>query len=101
MIHANVTDDGDYILVTVHEGCAPVNRLFICDFKAMDYKITGLLPHVKIVDNFDAEYDYITNNGNLFTFKTNLKALRYKLISIDISNYQPENWKELVPEHEK
>ncbi|PFX16089.1 Prolyl endopeptidase [Stylophora pistillata] len=45
----------------------------------------GLLPFVKVVDNFDAEYEYITNEGTLFTFKTNLKSPRYKLITIDFS----------------
>lgn len=101
MIHAEVSDDGNYILITVHEGCAPVNRLYICDFKANAYKISGILPHVKVVDNFEAEYEYITNTGSLFTFKTNLDGLRYKLINIDFSDFSKENWNVLVPEHEK
>lgn len=101
MIHGDVSDDGHYVIITVHEGCAPVNKLFICDLKKIDYKINGLLPYEKIVDNFDAEYDYITNEGSLFTFKTNLNAPRYKLITIDFNNPQPDNWKVLVDEHAK
>lgn len=101
MIHADVSDDGHYIILTASEGCAPVNRLYICDLKTIDYKITGLLPYVKIVDNFDAEYDYITNVGSVFTFKTNLNASRYKVITIDVNNPQEENWKALVEEHAK
>lgn len=101
MIHAEVSDDGQYVVLTASEGCAPVNRLFICDLKTIDYKISGLIPYIKVVDNFDAEYEYITNVGTLFTFKTNLNANRYKLINIDMSNYQEENWKILVEEHSK
>ena len=49
---------------------------------------TGLLPFVKVVDNFDAEYEYITNEGSVFTFKTNLEAPKYKLINIDFNDYK-------------
>jgi hypothetical protein len=54
----------------------------------LDYKI--------VVDNFDAEYEYITNEGSLFTFKTNLLAPHYKLINIDFT--KPEVHVDLVPE---
>ncbi|KAJ7307843.1 hypothetical protein OS493_040425, partial [Desmophyllum pertusum] len=60
-----------------------------------------LLPFEKVVDNFDAEYEYITNEGTLFTFKTNLKAPRYKLINIDFSKPEMEHWTTLVEEDEK
>ncbi|KAG7245719.1 hypothetical protein CRUP_021509, partial [Coryphaenoides rupestris] len=42
-----------------------------------------LLPWVKLIDNFDAEYEYVTNEDTVFTFKTNLEAPRYRLINID------------------
>ena len=32
-------------------------------------------------------FQYITNEGSLFTFKTNLKSPRYKLINIDLDNH--------------
>jgi len=101
MIHAEVSDDGQYVILTASEGCAPVNRLYICDLKEISYKITGLLPYVKVVDNFDGEYSYVTNTGTVFTFKTNLNAPKYKLINIDFSNFAEDNWKVLVEEHKK
>ena len=36
------------------------------------------LPLVKLVDSFEAQYEYVANEGSLFTFKTNLKAPRYR-----------------------
>jgi prolyl oligopeptidase len=40
---------------------------------------------VKLVDNWEAQYEYITNEGTLFWFKTNLKAPKNKLITIDLT----------------
>lgn len=59
------------------------------------------MPWVKLIDNFDAEYEYVTNEDTLFTFKTNLDAPRYRLINIDFASADPSNWKELIPQHDK
>ncbi|KAI0229206.1 Prolyl endopeptidase [Lamellibrachia satsuma] len=93
-----VSDCGRYLVVTLHEGCEHVNRLYYVDLSTLTNGITGLLPFVKVVDNFDAEYEYITNEGSLFTFKTNLKTPHYKLINIDFNKPQMENWTTLVDE---
>ncbi len=42
---------------------------------------------------------YITNEGDIFTFKTNKNALKYKLVSINIADEKPE-MKCLVEEKE-
>ena len=39
---------------------------------------TSPLPLVKLVDNFDASYDYVANDADVFTLKTNLNAPRYR-----------------------
>lgn len=76
---------------------------FVCRCLALSLtKIClGLLPWVKLIDNFDAEYEYVTNEGTLFTFKTNLDAPRYRLINIDFASPAQNNWKELIPQHDK
>lgn len=38
------------------------------------------LPVVKLVDNFDASWDYVANDGEAFTLKTNLDAPRYRCV---------------------
>ncbi|KAK5903446.1 hypothetical protein CgunFtcFv8_007226 [Champsocephalus gunnari] len=101
MAGAEVSDDGGYLLLSIREGCDPVNRLWYCDLKTTPEGITGLLPWVKLIDNFDAEYEYVTNEGTLFTFKTNLDAPRYRLINIDFASPAQTNWKELIPQHDK
>ncbi|XP_073432198.1 prolyl endopeptidase isoform X2 [Dendrobates tinctorius] len=98
---AEVSDDGQYVILSIREGCDPVNRLWYCDLHKQPNGITGILPWVKLIDNFDAEYEYITNEGTVFTFKTNRNAPNYKLINIDFSDPGESNWKELVPQHEK
>lgn len=63
--------------------------------------MVGLLPWVKLIDNFDAEYEYVTNEGTVFTFKTNLDAPQYRLINIDFAQPAVSQWKELIPQHDK
>ncbi|KAF4099883.1 prolyl endopeptidase [Onychostoma macrolepis] len=101
MSGAEVSDDGRYVLLSIREGCDPVNRLWYCDLNAVPQGITGLLPWVKLIDNFDAEYEYVTNEGTVFTFKTNLDAPQYRLINIDFAQPSVSQWKELIPQHDK
>ncbi|MGH0130164.1 UNVERIFIED_CONTAM: hypothetical protein FKN15_018473, partial [Acipenser sinensis] len=98
---ATVSDDGRYVLLSITEGCEPVNRLWYCDLQQLSGGITGILPWVKLVDNFEAQYSYVTNEGSAFTFRTNLLAPRYRLINIDLQSPDPSLWTTLIPEHEK
>ncbi|KAK7488960.1 hypothetical protein BaRGS_00019764 [Batillaria attramentaria] len=98
MMGAEVTDCGRYLILTPREGCDPVNRLYYVDLEGLKDGINGILPYTKVVDNFDAEYEYITNNGTVFTFKTNKDAPRYKVINIDLAKPEPENWQTLIDE---
>ncbi|MCJ8749892.1 hypothetical protein PDJAM_G00192880 [Pangasius djambal] len=101
MSGAEVSDDGRYVLLSIREGCDPVNRLWYCDLNTVSDGIAGLLPWVKLIDNFDAEYEYVTNEGTVFTFKTNLDAPLYRLINVDFAQPAPGQWQELIPQHDK
>ena len=59
---------------------------------------TGV-PFLRLIDNFDAEYGYVHNSGEEFTFITNLHAPRYKLIRIHLSRPAQSEWTTLVAEH--
>jgi prolyl oligopeptidase len=43
-------------------------------------------------------FQYVTNEDGLFTFRTNLNAPNYKLIKIDISNSEKSNWIDFLNE---
>uniref|UniRef100_A0A672T843 Prolyl endopeptidase n=1 Tax=Sinocyclocheilus grahami TaxID=75366 RepID=A0A672T843_SINGR len=96
-----VSDDGRYAVLSITEGCEPVNRLWYCDLQQLPNGITGLLPWVKLVDTFEAQYTYITNEGTVFTLRTNLDAPRYRLITIDLQKPEQTHWKTLIHQHEK
>ncbi|KAF8565227.1 hypothetical protein P879_08068 [Paragonimus westermani] len=100
IIGAEVSVCGRYLLITYHDGCEPNNLLYYCDLAAVDYKITGKLDLIPIVDQFEAVYEYITNDGPVLTIRTNLNAPMYKLINIDLSNPDRSNWVDLLPHDE-
>ncbi|XP_030074784.1 prolyl endopeptidase [Microcaecilia unicolor] len=101
MSGATVTDDGRYVLLSIREGCKPANQLWYCDLQQLPNGISGYLPWIKLVDNFEAQYTYITNEDSVLTLKTNLEAPRYRLINIDLQSPDASQWTTLIPEHPK
>lgn len=100
-----VTDDGKYLLLYISEGCDPVNKLYYCDMSDFPsifesfFSANSPLPFVKLIDNFDAKYDYIANDDSVFTFLTNKDAPKYKLVRVDLE--KPNTWADVLPESDK
>ncbi|HET6372764.1 MAG TPA: prolyl oligopeptidase family serine peptidase [Candidatus Polarisedimenticolia bacterium] len=88
----SVTEDGRYLIINVSEGTDPKNRLFYKDLSQKD------APVVELLNDFDASYNFIGNEGPVFWFHTDLKAPRGRVIAIDTTSPARERWKELVPE---
>jgi prolyl oligopeptidase len=88
----DVTDDGHYLIISVWQGTAPKNRLYYKDLTQPDS------PVVKLLDDFDAKYDFIDNDGPIFWFQTDLDASRGRVIAIDTRHPERANWKTLVPQ---
>jgi prolyl oligopeptidase len=88
----NVTDDGHYLVINVWQGTSPNNRLYYKDLTQPDS------PVVKLLDDFDAQYQFIDNDGPIFWFQTDLDAPRGRLIAIDTQHPQRANWKTIVPQ---
>jgi prolyl oligopeptidase len=55
---AQVTDDGAYFILTVHESTAPVNRIFLAEVPALLRQLQDkpgeIIQVDKVIDNFDA-----------------------------------------------
>ncbi|KAK4434659.1 Prolyl endopeptidase [Sesamum alatum] len=102
---AKVTEDGKYVLLYTYENCDPVNKIYYCNISVLPRGLEGykgtkeLLPFVKLVDTFDALYQYIANDGAIFTFLTNKDAPRNKLVRVDLE--EPTSWNEVLREDKK
>lgn len=88
----DVTDDGHYLIITVWQGTEPKNRLYYKDLTQPDS------PVVKLLDDFDAQYSFIDNDGPVFWFHTDLDAPRGRVIAIDTRHPERANWKTIVPQ---
>ena len=87
-----VTDDGRYLIISVWQGTDPRNRVFFQDLQQAD------APVVELLDDFDAAYNFIDNDGPVFWFHTDLDAPRGRVIAIDTRQPERSNWRELIAE---
>jgi prolyl oligopeptidase len=56
------------------------------------------LGFVQLLNDFDAQYDCIGNDGSLFYFVTDLEAPRRRVMMIDVSHPEKANWKTVIAE---
>jgi prolyl oligopeptidase len=87
-----VTEDGNYLIITVWMGTDPRNLLFWKDLSDPNCAV------VELIDTFEAEYSFVGNDGSLFWFRTDLDAPRKRLIAIDALNPSKEDWQVLIPQ---
>ncbi|MFZ0774485.1 MAG: hypothetical protein WCA49_13595 [Candidatus Sulfotelmatobacter sp.] len=89
---ADVTDDGHYLIITVDQGTSPKNRLYYKDLTQPDS------PVVRLLDDFEAKYVFLDNDGPVFWFRTDLDASRGRVLAIDTRHPERTNWKTVVPQ---
>ena len=84
MFSGEVSDDGDYALLSIGESCDPVNKLYVAKLKNKALVPGEEIAWNRIVDDFGAKYSYITNEGTRFFFLTNLNAPKYRVVYYDL-----------------
>ncbi len=84
-----VSEDGQYLIISVWLGTEPKNLLFYKDLTEPNAEV------VELISEFQAQYSFIDNDGSVFWFETDLDAPRRRVIAIDISN---GNQTEIIPE---
>lgn len=87
-----VTEDGQYLIISVWKGTDPNNLVFFKDLNNPDS------PVIELISEFEASYNFVDNDGPLFWFTTDLEAPKGRLIAIDITQPEKEHWEEIIPE---
>lgn len=87
-----VSEDGRYLVITVWRGTERKNQLF--------YQGLGQPggPVVELLTGFDAEYRFLGNEGPVFWILTDAGASRRRIVAIDITQPQRQQWREVIPE---
>ena len=88
-----ISEDGKHELLSVWEGTEPKNRVWHRPAGSP----TGR-PFQPIMDNFDAQYGFVGNEGDKAWFWTDKDAPRGRLIAVDLKRPAPEKWTELIPQ---
>jgi prolyl oligopeptidase len=96
-IGGGVTEDGHYLIIGVSLGTDSRNRVYYMDLGSTRHpRVHGTV--IRLLDDFDATYDFVGNIGPVFYFRTNLGAPRAKLIAIDTRHPERSAWREIVPQ---
>lgn len=90
--NGTVTEDGTYLTISVWQGTDQRNRVY---YKNLSKENSSV---VRLIDTFDAAYNFIGNDGPVFWFQTDLDAPRGRVIAIDIRKPERSNWKEVIPQ---
>lgn len=86
-----VTDDGKYLLLYVTHGTDPRNRIYYRE-------VESDAPFIRLLEDGDARYSPIGNDGKVFYFHTNQNAPRGRVVTIDLEHPERTAWKEILPE---
>ncbi|MDX1518057.1 MAG: prolyl oligopeptidase family serine peptidase [Woeseiaceae bacterium] len=91
---ASVSDDGRHMIITTWKGTDNRYQIVHRDLTDPDAE-----PYI-LIAGFDHDYTFIGNVGDELFFRTNNAAPRNRLIAIDWTRPDPENWREVIPEAE-
>src|SRR2546429_6490379 len=96
-MNAEVTDDGRYAVLHVWLGTDRRNRVYYFDLKDPKHpRVTGDV--VRLLDDFDASYAFVGNDGPVFYFLTDLNAPRKRVIAVDTRHPERARWREVIPQ---
>ncbi len=89
--HAELTDDGRFLVITQSQGTERRNRVFLKDLKANG-------PVTPLFDRFDGAYHILGKDGDLFYVSTDFQAPRGRVVAVDHRSPAPQAWREIIPQ---
>ena len=97
LFDGTVTDDGQYLIITVAQGTDVRTRLYFIDLDNPG-KPQIDNPVVRLIDKLDAEYSFVGNRGTNFYVRTDRNAPKGRIIAVSIDNPREERWNTIIPE---
>ena len=96
-LRAEVSNDGQYLVIDARYGFELQNRLFLIDLD--NPKRPNLsAPIVRLFDAGDAVYEFSGNSGPLFYIRTTKGAPHARLVVVDINTPDENHWTTIVRE---
>ncbi|MCG6962409.1 MAG: prolyl oligopeptidase family serine peptidase [Acidobacteria bacterium] len=87
-----VSDDGHYLIITVSKGTDRRKLLFYEDLRARPTRL------VELVNQFEAGFRFVGNDGPVFYLWTDLDAPNARLVAVDTRHNDRSGWKDIIPE---
>jgi prolyl oligopeptidase len=92
-----VSADGRYAVYSVWLGTDRRNRIYYQDLGDPQQPRLDA-PVVRVLDAFDAAYEFVGNDGPVFYFSTDQGAPRKRVIAVDTRRPEQTAWREVVPQ---
>ncbi|MBZ9778026.1 prolyl oligopeptidase family serine peptidase [Psychroflexus sp. CAK8W] len=92
-VSGSVTEDSRYLIVSASKSTSG-NRLMIKDLSKSNSEF------VDVIDTYDSDVYIIENDGSKLFIVTDKEAPNRKIVTVDASSPQPENWVDFIPETE-
>lgn len=99
-----VSDCGRYLHVFSNKSCEYYLWHYYRFDDPLKPNITTTLKLEPVVEEFNGDYFYITNDGPRHYIRTNYKASNYRLIVVDLTDAKSRDvskWQDLIKEHPK
>jgi prolyl oligopeptidase len=85
-----VSEDGRWLIISISQGTDRRNRIYCQDLSQPGSTVT------KLLDDFDASYSFLGNDGAVMYFRTDLEAPRGRVIAIDSDHPQRGSWRTII-----
>jgi prolyl oligopeptidase len=92
-VSGSVTEDSRYLIVSASKSTSG-NRLMMKDLTKSNSEF------VDVIDTYDSDVYIIENDGSKLFIVTDKEAPNKKIVTVDASSPQPENWVDFIPETE-
>ncbi len=90
------SDDGLYLIASITKGTLNENKLWFLSLSKSSDSIVEQPNWIKLIDNMDFVYHFVTSQDDLLYLKTNFEAENFRLITM---NTKTKEMKEIIGEN--